>query len=234
MIAQDEESSKRLFAKYLAIGRLKTDPSQTVTARSIAMSGFPGALVPALDDDSVVFVAAVTSAVWERIMPLLHARIGLTLSDFTGIPSPITVIDPVASFLVTQSGGILSQIRLSPNEVSRRAAWAALARLVENIEQYAARLDFAVPTSSASIALSGFECAVDSGDVTKAQQLLDAMAENRQIDALNRHFLQVRLFALAGAWESIINSGLYETLQHVRVPVPVKDALDMARLRTSP
>ncbi len=226
MIHLLESDSKRLHEEYLAICGLDSPTLRMTVARSISMKVFPGALIPSSIDQSVVFISVPSIAIWERLAPLLLARIGATLSNFTGVPCSVSIVDPVAALLQERCDSGIFQIQLSENFL--KSAWLALARLVENIEQYSARSISSTSTSPAAIVLSTFETAIEVGDVVTAQQQLNAMEKNKQIDALNLHFLRVRVLALAEDWDGIFSSGLYDTLQHIKAPAPVQLALDTA------
>ena len=91
---------------------------------------FPGGIIPRVHSKTIVYCAvAPSSEQWRRLVPLLRASVGSTITDFTGPSVSFEEDDPLEAVLI--ENGYHQGARFSAgNDVQRgRYALLALARL---------------------------------------------------------------------------------------------------------
>lgn len=225
MIANDKQTSDALYSKYLTVSQIERQPLLQSIAESAVLESFPGALLPSDVDCHIVYAVAPSSLMWQRLAPLLEARIGHTLSDFSGIPSPVTIQNNVSDFVRTCDFTTVCQIRLHSSETFAKAALQGLCRLVENVRQYAYMLDLPDSPKPISVLLANLERAFEMCNLDQVHMCIEQLENGLLLDALNLNYLRLRYLVLAEDWEEIVGSGLYESFRHLSVPHLVSEAL---------
>lgn len=225
MIASSERESQELYDVYRRAGLVSTADMATIGS-TIANPDFPGALIPISDVAERLYVAAPTHLQWQRLAPLLEARIGYELSDF---PKPSQQGTAPEDFTATFGGyspGRWCCIRLAVSDDRRKAAVVACVRLVKNVVRHAA--DFLPPARSRSTGelLAGFDNAIAHAAFADAQMLLDELRERALLDGLNLRCLQLRLLDERGPRTGRELVALANELRGLSVPLNVRATLD--------
>lgn len=178
----------------------------------------PGAIIPLARDDRMGFSAvADTPADWRRLAPLAMAAVGVTLTDFHGLPT--VTGDPVDE--------VLSRRRLqftyfetpaSDRDRARRSV-ESLARLIATLQTLpVAPQD--LPRSPAQL-LHEFDLALLGGDRDGSRSLLLELERRRAVDTLNLRFLTVRWHSTFQQWEELRAESWFGDLCRTRRPMRV-------------
>ena len=228
MIASTVEHSARLYESLVKVTGIAGESELLGIAASIRQPYFPGGILPVNRQGSAVCVFAPNRVAWGRLGPLLEARIGHTLSDFTGLLAG-GVEPQIQAVLRGAIPEIVGSIRLHEEPKFRKGALIALRRLVENVSEHFAAFGDPKPQQSASTLLRAAETAFARADWATASSLVDELAARQYIDALNLRYLRVRVFAAAGDWKGLKESTLMQELQGVAAPREVLAALKNAQ-----
>ncbi|MCY4617911.1 MAG: protein DpdD [Chloroflexi bacterium] len=182
----------------------------------------PGALIPLVRDSHMAFVAvADTPADWRRLAPLTMAAVGVTLTDFDGIPA---VTDDQVGILLTEHGLVYKSFKTRVGD--RKAAGKAvdaLQRLIHTLQT------MPVPPRdlprSAPQLLHEFDVALQSGDRDTSFDRLRELEQRRVVDTLNLRFLAVRWHAMFREWQQLLDEHWFLDLCRTRRPPRVTAAL---------
>lgn len=228
MIALSGETSYRARDWLVANGGIAANPDLLAISESAVRETFPGAIVPADVEGRALWVFAPTNLAWQRLAPLLEARIGHTLSDFRGLLRPRPIPEALAGLFRDERPAVSGQVLLHTEPSSRKAALVACRRLVENVAQHAALFVPIPPRRSVTGSLQALEAAFKASDFAAIDALLAELESRRDLDALNLRYLRLRAIVLAGEWDRIRKSGLVRELSGLPVPQVVADALRRA------
>ena len=186
--------------------------------RSMDDPRVPGAIIPLVRDGRMAFSAvADSSADWRRLAPLAMAAVGVTLTDFYGLPTATS--DPVDE--------ILSEHRLqfsnfgTPVGDRNRAGESveSLERLITTLQTMpVAPRD--LPRSPAQL-LHEFDLALLYGDRDASRSLLLELERRRAVDTLNLRFLTVRWHGTFQQWRELRDENWFGDLCRTRRPLRV-------------
>ena len=186
--------------------------------RSMDDPRVPGAIIPLVRDGRMAFSAvADSSADWRRLAPLAMAAVGVTLTDFYGLPTATS--DPVDE--------ILSEHRLqfsnfgTPVGDRNRAGESveSLERLITTLQTMpVAPRD--LPRSPAQL-LHEFDLALLYGDRDASRSLLLELERRRAVDTLNLRFLTVRWHGAFQQWRELRDENWFGDLCRTRRPLRV-------------
>jgi len=192
---------------------------------------FPGGIIPCIQSKTILYYAIASSAEeWRRLVPLLRASVGSTITDFTGPKVPFDENDPLESVLIEQ--GYLQGARFTAgNDVRRgRYALAALARLRVLVDE--SQIIPRTELHTTGEMLRSFELALAALDRPRAENAIAFLRNNLRLDAVNLSFLTVRLHASFREWERILQLGFFPSLCRTRRTPSVTNALAEAVYRT--
>ena len=203
-------------------------PAETVDAdiqSTASDAAFPGAIIPACGPDGrTVWLAIASSPTeWRALQPLLLSHAGPTLTDFYGVGRPLDDRSPVEREL-SQAGATIGAA-LRPGPGCDVFVTRALARLVRALR---ARPDMSergrLPTNKV---LGALDLCLSVGDRDGAVAQLATLRDEYRVDALNQHFLEVRIFGQVRDWTNLAIQPWFEMLCFTRKPAPI--AADMLR-----
>ena len=186
--------------------------------RSMDDPRVPGAIIPLVRDGRMAFSAvADTSADWRRLAPLAMAAVGVTLTDFYGLPTATS--DPVDE--------ILSEHRLQFSNFGTPVGDRDRAgKSVESLERLIATLQTMpvaprdLPRSPAQL-LHEFDLALLNGDRDASRSLLLELERRRAVDTLNLRFLTVRWHGTFQQWRELRDENWFGDLCRTRRPLRV-------------
>ena len=186
--------------------------------RSIDDPRVPGAIIPLVRDGRMAFSAvADTSADWRRLAPLAMAAVGVTLTDFYGLPTATS--DPVDE--------ILSEHRLQFSNFGTPVGDRDRAgKSVESLERLITTLQTMpvaprdLPRSPAQL-LHEFDLALLNGDRDASRSLLLELERRRAVDTLNLRFLTVRWHGTFQQWRALRDEDWFSDLCRTRRPLRV-------------
>ena len=197
--------------------------------RSIDDPRVPGAIIPLVRDGRMAFSAvADTAADWRRLAPLAVAAVGVTLTDFAGLPTDTS--DPVAEIL-SERGLQFSSFGTPVGDRDRaRKSVESLERLVTTLQTMpVAPRD--LPRSPAQL-LHAFDLALLNGDRDASRALLSELERRRAVDTLNLRFLTVRWHSTFQQWRELRDEQWFGDLCRTRRPVRVTIELLRAMYET--
>ena len=169
---------------------------------------FPGGMIPRIQSGTILYYAiAPLPEQWRRLVPLLRASVGSTITNFTGPSIPFDEDDPLESVLIEH--GYLQGARFTAgNDVRRgRYALAALARLRMLVDE-SHTTPRAEPHTTGEM-LRTFELALAALDRPASENAIAFLRANLRLDAVNLGFLTVRLHATFREWERILQLGFF-------------------------
>jgi hypothetical protein len=184
---------------------------------------FPGALLPRVRRDrSIVWYAAAPSTqVWRRLRPLLLAYAGPTVTNFCGLPVELDELDP-AEVLLSRSG-VVSAAVLVPSIGGTELAARALARLVAALARVPS--DVSPPSPSTSAVLALLDMSLAAGDRGEAERCLVVLRDEWRLDAVNLHFMEVRVASAFREWPRLVSQPWFDDLCRIPKPPFVAQAL---------
>ena len=192
---------------------------------------FPGGIIPRFQSGAMLYYAvAPSSEQWRRLVPLLRAAVGSTITDFTGPEVPFDENDPLESVLI-ENGYPQGARFTAGNEVKRgRYALTALARLRTLVDE--SRITPRAEPRATGEVLRAFQSALAAFDRQSAQDALAFLRSNLRLDAVNLRFLTVRLHATFQEWGSIRQLDFFPSLCQTRRTPQVTDDLATAIYQT--
>jgi hypothetical protein len=221
MIAKTQDESHQAFAVYAASGVAESAQLKAIGA-TLESPFFPGALFAVHRSGRVLCAAAPDWRHWRRLMPLLIARIGSTLSS---LPSPVQ--DAKASpHLEKLLGGITPRlwcrIDLIDDPEQRHSALEACEQLVRDVTGHAALIS--PPSQAAGVIqlLEAYESALVGLDLDRAKQALDLLQQAGHLDAANARFLRLRLLDAYGGERHQEAVQLAKALNLIPVPSGIR------------
>ena len=181
---------------------------------------FPGGIIPHVRSREMHYYAVANSMdEWRRLVPLLRASIGATITDFTGLTAPFQEDDPVAAVLIDNEyvwGASFTAGRDRYRGIYALDALARLRKLV-NESQQVPRVQ---PRTTGEV-IRSFELSLAAYDRISAEEALGFLRDNLRVDAINLRFLEVALLARFKDWVRIRRLDSFESLCHTRRPVRV-------------
>ena len=191
---------------------------------------FPGGIIPRVQSGAMRYYAVASPEQWRRLVPLLRAAVGSTITDFTGPSVPFDEDDPLESVLI-ENGYPQGARFTASNDVRRgRYALAALARLRKLIDE--SRVTPRAEPRATGEVLRAFELALAAFDRQSAEDALAFIRSNLRLDAVNLRFLTVRLHATFREWGRIRQLDFFPSLCQTRRPPKVTNDLAEAIYRT--
>lgn len=184
---------------------------------------FPGAILPAVNQDGAVYwyAAARTGAEWRRLQPLLVAFVGPTVTGFRGQSAQLDVNEPAERFLI--DAGVYAVARLVPGRDCEVFAKRALERLRFALaHRPAATTSVPIPTATL---IAKVDMYLAAGDRDGALRLLEVLRAEFRLDTLNIHFLEVRILSAFRAWHEMISKEWFASLAVTRKPAAVATAM---------
>ncbi|MCY4615400.1 MAG: protein DpdD [Chloroflexi bacterium] len=186
--------------------------------RSMDDPRVPGAIIPLVRDERVAFSAvADTAADWRRLAPLAVAAVGVTLTDFSGVPTAAS--DPVEEIL-SEHGLQFSSFGTPVGDRDRaRKSVESLERLITTLQTMpVAPRD--LPRSPAQL-LHELDLALLNGDRDTSRSLLLELERRRAVDTLNLRFLTVRWHGTFRQWRELRDETWFGDLCRTRRPLRV-------------
>jgi hypothetical protein len=192
---------------------------------------FPGAVIPRFDAGVMRYYAVTeTLEQWRRLVPILKAAIGSTITDFKEQMIPFDEEDPLGLVLI-ENGYSHGALFTAANDTSRgRYALSALARL-RNMVYESAVISTSIPRATGEV-LRSFELGLASFDRSSAEESLAFLRTNLRLDAINLGFLTVRLHATFQEWESICRLKQFPSLCKYRRTAGITNLMAEAVYRT--
>lgn len=177
---------------------------------------FPGAIVPhvAADGDLRVYVVAQDLSQWRKLVPVLRAFAGLTLTSFEGRPQPLPANEPGAQVLMGCAPAVTAIMRVPSDVQLRLVVLRALARARETLAR-APLLQRNAPEPTSWL-LARFQDCLNTTNRAGAAGVLARLGDELRLDSLNLQFLRVQLRAAFGEWREIVESPSFSHLCHVR------------------
>ncbi len=192
---------------------------------------FPGGIIPRVQSGTILYYAIAPSPEqWRRLVPLLRASVGSTITNFTGPSVSFDENDSLESVLI--ENGYLQGARFTAgNDVRRgRYALAALARLHMLVDE--SPITPRTEPHTTGEVLRTFEFALAALDRPASEKAIAFLRENLRLDAVNLGFLTVRLHATFREWERIHQLGFFPSLCRTRRTPSITNALAEAIYRT--
>ena len=191
---------------------------------------FPGGMIPRFHAGVMRYYAvAPSSEQWRRLVPLLRAAVGSTITDFTGPRVLFDENDPLESVLI-ENGYPQGARFTAGNEVKRgRYALTALARFRTLVDE--SRITPRAEPRAMGEVLRAFELALAAFDRQSAEDALAFLRSNLRLDAVNLRFLTVRLHATFQEWDRIRQLDFFPSLCQTRRTPKVTNALAEAIYR---
>ena len=217
----EREALREELAPHLRWNPASQDPRVRLLDRiyrSIDNPRIPGAIVPLVRDGRMAFSAvADNQADWRRLAPLAMAAVGVTLTDFQGLPT--VTGDPVDGLLSSRQLQFSNFATPIGDGDRARKSVESLARLVSTLEATpVAPQD--LPRSPAQL-LHEFDLAVLGGDRNASWSLLVELERRRAVDTLNLRFLTVRWHGAFQQWRELRDEKWFGDLCRTRRPMRV-------------
>jgi hypothetical protein len=225
MIATTQEESHLAFAVYAASGVAGSAQLKAIGA-TLESPAFPGAVFAVHRSGQVLCAAAPDWRHWRRLMPLLMARIGSTLSS---LPSPVQEAK-ASPHLEKLLGGftprLWCRIDLVDDPEQQHRALEACEQLVRDVTGHAALIS--PPSQPAGVIqlLDAYESALATRDLDGANQALDQLQQAGHLDAANARFLRLRLLDAYGEERHQDAVQLAHTLKLLPVPSEIRTIRD--------
>ncbi len=172
---------------------------------TVANPDFPGAVIPNVDTagNLRIFIAAPTMTTWRRLIPVLRAFAGPTLTSFNGLLEPLQQGDPAANFVMQLRPAATGVMRLPSVTRDRLAALRALMRARETLGR-APNLQRNAPEPTSWL-IARFQDYLNVGRRDAATDVLMRTKRELRLDSLNLKFLEVQLFAAFDDWTGIVD-----------------------------
>ncbi len=186
--------------------------------RTLGLSRFPGALLPAMVDGEVCWYAiAGTAPEWRLIKPILTAYVGETVSTFSGEPSQLDISMPIEKYISSVSPYVVARLTLPAN--MQEFALRALSRLVSSLEEKP--VDLRPPPISTAKMIANFDMCLVQGDRKGAEQWLNRFRVELRLDAVNLNFAKIRMDAAFRDWRAIVEALTFRESCRVNKPLMV-------------
>ena len=192
---------------------------------------FPGAIIPRVMDRQMHYYAvAPTHAQQQRLLGLLRASVGRTITDFSGQLVSFNEWDDLEALLVNK--GYPSGFRFSNGHDAKRGQYAlsVLARLRKLVNQ-AGSVTTSQPRTTQH-ELQQFEMSLAGYDRRGAEQAIQFLRSNMRLDAVNLGAMTVRLHSRFHEWEQICQLDIFPSLCQARRAGKITDLLAEAVYRT--
>ena len=192
---------------------------------------FPGAIIPRVMDRQMHYYAvAPTHAQQQRLLALLRASVGRTITDFSGQSIPFNEWDDLEALLV--SNGYQWGFRFSNGNDAKRGQYAlsVLARL-RNLVNDAGSVTTSQPRTTQQ-EFQQFEMSLAAYDRRGAEQAIQFLRSNMRLDAVNLGAMTVRLLSRFQEWEQICQLAIFSSLCQARRAGKITDLLAEAVYRT--
>ncbi|MFC1900362.1 protein DpdD [Chloroflexota bacterium] len=192
---------------------------------------FPGGIIPRIQSGTLVYYAIASSPEqWRRLVPLLRASVGSTITDFTGPSVPFDENDPLESVLI-ENGYLQGAHFTAGSDVQRgRYSLTALVRLRTLVGE-SHMISRTEPHTTGEV-LRTFELALAALDRPAAEKAIAFLRANLRLDAVNIGFLTVRLHATFREWERIIQLPFFPSLCRTRRTPSITNTLAEAIYQT--
>jgi hypothetical protein len=155
------------------------------------------------------------------LQPMLLAHVGPTVTNFDGAPTTLDPQSPVESILI--GAKVYAAARIVPGNGCNEFAIRALDRMRRALEYRPVTLPR--PSEPTSRVLARLEMSLATGDRAGAVEYLELLRSELRIDALNQHFIEVRIFATFRDWQGLVNVDWFGELCVVRKPAAVAGAM---------
>ena len=192
---------------------------------------FPGGVIPHVTSGAMRYYAVASSREqWRRLVPLLRASVGSTITDFTGPRVPFDDDDPLESVLIENGYSEGAKFTAGTDVQRGRYALAALARLRRLVDE--SHVTVTTQPRATGEALRAFELSLAALDRQSAEDALAFLRENLRLDAINLGFLTVGLHSTFREWDCIRQLDIFASLCRIRRTPMVTNALAEAVYRT--
>jgi hypothetical protein len=188
---------------------------------------FHGAILPYFDKDkhrTTYYAVSDTGEEWRRLVPLLSACIGKTLTDFTGQVKSQPTSDSVIMALIQRGFFAVVPFYVYQPRLHGETVLQKLLQLYQILQEKKRHLSRTMPHSPTQV-LFEFRMALSVGDRQLAASAIGYLANSMRIDALNRYFLQVQYHANFQEWSALYKQPFFHDLCLIRRPPAVTAAL---------
>ena len=193
---------------------------------------FPGGIIPSVRSGEMRYYAIASSKEqWRRMVPLLRASVGSTITDFTGPTVPFDKDDHLEAVLIANGFPQGARFTAGTDVQRGRYALAALARLRRLIDE--SHVTPRTRPRTTGEVLRAFELSLAALDRESAEDSLEFLRGNLRLDAINLGFLTVALHATFQEWEQIHQLDIFQSLCRTRRTPKVTNALAEAVYRTT-
>ncbi len=224
MIEATKEKSIVAATAYETAGIATSDAAKRV-ARSISSPAVPGAIFVVDADERTLCACASSLSDWNRLVPLLDARIGKTLSDFPRAIQIETAEPLLAKILGGVSPLLWCWIRMPPDKVLQSLALDACAQLVDDVIANAEIVEPPLQKRSPGQLMAALERLLTAGDFAGASEAFEVLRSSRSLDAANIRFLELRLLVAQGSEKLNEAISLANSLRGLNVPTEVKKTI---------
>ena len=192
---------------------------------------FPGAIIPrVMNREMHYYAVAPTQAQQQRLLALLRASVGRTITDFSG---QLVHFDAGYGLeAVLTENGYPSGFRFSNGSDAKRGQYAltALARLRHLVDQGGSVTANQPRTTGQE--RRRFEMSLVAYDQRGAEQAIQFLRSNMRLDAVNLGAMTVRLLSRFQEWEQICQLDIFPSLCQARRVGKITDLLAEAVYRT--
>ena len=231
MILADEAGRAAFLDQFAALGGYRSGDGSGNTAEVLTTiigtthdERFPGAVLPRLRGRRLDYYAVTeTASLWRELSPLLLAFVGVTVTDFRGLTTPLDLSDPLEAWLSQQGFDAVCRFTAGVDRTRVVLAGRGLVRLRETLNRAAAP-SHALPRSTQA-ALRDFRLALSGFDRASAEESVAFLRDNMRLDALNLAFLQVQIDAQFEDWAALRTRPFFRSLVDARRPPRVTAAL---------
>ena len=192
---------------------------------------FPGAIIPSVMNRELhYYAAAPTQAQQQRLLALLRASVGRTITDFSGELVHFDAGYGLEALLTEH--GYPSGFRFSNRSDAKRGRYAltALARLRHLVDQSGSITANQPRTTGQE--RRRFEMSLVAYDQRGAEQAIQFLRSNMRLDAVNLGAMSVRLRSRFQEWEQICQLDIFPSLCQARRAGKITDLLAEAVYRT--
>ena len=195
---------------------------------------FPGIILPRLTTENVVYYALTRDQRESRkLAPLLRSFAGPTiLWEYS-----VTDKDLLDRELLKLNFGKIRKFSVRRKEVPNHLfeerkfrAIEAMYNLVMGVER--AVTSVRVPPRTLSELLDRFELALDAGEFSKCEKIIDELREGCFLDHMNLSFLRVRIFKAKKDWDGLVKWQNFPRLCRTRRPGRISAVMIKALFRT--
>jgi hypothetical protein len=185
-------------------------------------------LLPRIMGDTVYwYVLSFSDQQLRTVAAELLGLIGLSYTDFDGIPRPVSTADAVDQAASTLTEGRAFRVRVLPGDQATRDQVRDELLLLRQLWSERPAHAAVVPRPTGRI-LRDFEMALQAGLEGESQTLLEELRSHSRLTASNLLFLRIHRLAELRLWAEMLNLPELESVLQMRRPSGVSEDLRRA------